>query len=357
MDDLTREFLIESQEGLDRMERCLTELESKPSDTGLLAEIFRTVHTIKGTVGFLGFKRLEKLAHSGENLLGLLREGKLAADGQVITGLLQLQDGLRAILKLIEGEGNEGEDTDAVLIDRLVELQAPAMAGQGGRGRSGHPTATVILDQAFAGQAGPAVVDPAPTAATPGPGQVGASPTRTDVQGEEDRYRDEKNQGEENQDRQDSDRKDKGPGRDASKLKSVSAGTAAESTLRVDVTLLNRMMNLVGELVLPPRKDSGDASGDMQRARGGRTVWSSDHAHLGDCGQGQATAGATGAGIYWRHGALSRRCADNGEPALSAGSAAEGWAPGHPGAGELRRVAWTAGGFGGRGADGFVFGV
>jgi HPt (histidine-containing phosphotransfer) domain-containing protein len=95
MDDLTREFLIESQEGLDRMERCLTELESKPSDTGLLAEIFRTVHTIKGTTGFLGFKRLEKLAHSGENLLGLLREGKLAADGQVITGLLQLQDGLR----------------------------------------------------------------------------------------------------------------------------------------------------------------------------------------------------------------------------------------------------------------------
>ena len=53
MDDLTREFLIESQEGLDRMERCLTELESKPSDTGLLADIFRTVHTIKGTTGFL----------------------------------------------------------------------------------------------------------------------------------------------------------------------------------------------------------------------------------------------------------------------------------------------------------------
>jgi two-component system chemotaxis sensor kinase CheA len=250
MDDLTREFLIESQEGLDRMERCLTELESKPSDTGLLAEIFRTVHTIKGTVGFLGFKRLEKLAHSGENLLGLLREGKLAADGQVITGLLQLQDGLRSILKSIEDEGSEGEDTDAVLIDRLVELQVPAMAAQGGRGRSAHPTATVILDQAFAGEAGPAVVDPAPTAATPGPGQVGASSMRTNVQGEEDRYRGEKNQGEENQDRQDSERKDKGPGRDASKLKSVSAGTAAESTLRVDVALLNRMMNLVGELVL-----------------------------------------------------------------------------------------------------------
>ena len=86
MDELTREFLIESQEGLDRMERCLTELEERPRDTALLAEIFRSVHTIKGTTGFLGFKRLEKLAHAGENLLGLLRDGKLTADAPIITG-------------------------------------------------------------------------------------------------------------------------------------------------------------------------------------------------------------------------------------------------------------------------------
>ena len=82
MDDLTREFLIESQEGLDRMERCLTDLEERPQDTELLAEIFRSVHTIKGTTGFLGFKRLEKLAHAGENLLGLLRDGKMTADAR-----------------------------------------------------------------------------------------------------------------------------------------------------------------------------------------------------------------------------------------------------------------------------------
>src|ERR1700678_2204545 len=108
MDDLTREFLIESQEGLDRMERCLTDLEERPQDTALLAEIFRSVHTIKGTTGFLGFKRLEKLAHSGENLLGLLREGKLTADGPITTGLLQLLDGLRCILSNIESDGDEG---------------------------------------------------------------------------------------------------------------------------------------------------------------------------------------------------------------------------------------------------------
>jgi two-component system chemotaxis sensor kinase CheA len=123
MDELTREFLIESQEGLDRMERCLTELEVRPGDSGLLAEIFRAVHTIKGTTGFLGFRRLETLAHTGENLLGLLRGGKVAADRRVITGLLELLDGLRLILKGIEADGSEGDGSDAELIEKLGWLQ------------------------------------------------------------------------------------------------------------------------------------------------------------------------------------------------------------------------------------------
>ena len=128
MDELTREFLIESQEGLDRMERCLTDLEERPKDAGLIGEIFRSVHTIKGTTGFLGFKRLEKLAHAGENLLGQLREGKLTANRPIITGLLHLLDGLRSILKTIEADSNEGEGEDAGLISRLEQLQLPAKA-------------------------------------------------------------------------------------------------------------------------------------------------------------------------------------------------------------------------------------
>jgi two-component system chemotaxis sensor kinase CheA len=79
VDDLIREFLIESHVGLDQMERCLTELEERPADAELLANIFRSVHTIKGTTGFLGYARLESLSHAGENLLGLLRDGKLVA--------------------------------------------------------------------------------------------------------------------------------------------------------------------------------------------------------------------------------------------------------------------------------------
>jgi len=108
VDELTKEFLAESLEGLDRMDRCLTELEHRPADKELLGEIFRSVHTIKGTTGFLGFTRLEKLAHAGETLLGSLRDGRLTANAPLVSGLLRLMDGLRAILQLIELTGGEG---------------------------------------------------------------------------------------------------------------------------------------------------------------------------------------------------------------------------------------------------------
>jgi two-component system, chemotaxis family, sensor kinase CheA len=231
MDELTREFLIESQEGLDRMERCLTDLETRPDDAALIAEVFRSVHTVKGTTGFLGFKRLEKLAHSGENLLGLLREGKIAATAEVITALLQLLDGLRAILKSIEAEGNEGDGSDEELIAHLEQLrarenEADSKSAARARPHSAKPRKTApsefsASDIPAAADAGavPALVATAPASATPAP--TPATPT-TEVQA---------------------------PAASASP-RADQAGSAAESTLRVDVALLNRMMNLVGELVL-----------------------------------------------------------------------------------------------------------
>ena len=216
MDELTREFLIESQEGLDRMERCLTDLEERPQDAGLIGEIFRSVHTIKGTTGFLGFKRLETLAHAGENLLGQLREGKLTANRPIITGLLHLLDGLRSILKTIEADSNEGEGEDTGLIGRLEELQVPAQA------RAKHPaharagaTSALVLP-AEPERAQPAVLESVPEE----PAQAATPAPMAPVEAEGDQVR------------------------------PRAQGTAAESTLRVDVTLLNRMMNLVGELVL-----------------------------------------------------------------------------------------------------------
>jgi len=241
MDELTREFLIESQEGLDRMERCLTELEERPEDAGLIGDIFRSVHTIKGTTGFLGFKRLEKLAHAGENLLGQLREGKLRADGPITTGLLQLMDGLRSILKTIETQDSEGEGEDTLLIERLEELQIPAQAKQvrvrAGAHAAEPPTQPPHLqhgtwqEQAAGLEPHPATAQPmlaeAATPAAPAPEQpLQATPLATQEKSPDE------------------------PSAEAAKPRTPIVGTAAESTLRVDVTLLNRMMNLVGELVL-----------------------------------------------------------------------------------------------------------
>src|SRR5580658_3216460 len=100
------------------MELCLSELEQRPGDGELVAEIFRAVHTIKGTTGFLGFDRLQALAHTGESLLGALREGEIGVTSALISGLLALLDRLRAILRLIEETGREGDrstDDDAEL--------------------------------------------------------------------------------------------------------------------------------------------------------------------------------------------------------------------------------------------------
>jgi len=230
MDELTREFLIESQEGLDRMERCLTELEERPEDAGLIGEIFRAVHTIKGTTGFLGFTRLEKLAHAGENLLGLLREGKLTADRPTVTGLLELLDGLRSILKSIETQENEGEGGDAVLIGRLEVLQAPRGAEQTGPSemhipaRASAAAGTKPRDRAKASAAAPVLPSPTIPAPPPTAEPAAAPPPPPAPEPEQAAV--------------------------PSKSPGAAGGTAVESTLRVDVTLLNRMMNLVGELVL-----------------------------------------------------------------------------------------------------------
>ena len=243
MEELTREFLIESQEGLDRMERCLTDLEERPHDAGLIGEIFRAVHTIKGTTGFLGFKRLEKLAHAGENLLGFLREGKLTANEPIITGLLQLLDGLRSILKTIEAEDSEGAGDDAVLIGCLEELQLPAQAGakKPAHARSGvraaafpsAPTNPAGLNSAQPVVPGSLLAAPAMVAPLPATNPSSA-PTPALVQPAEPvaaaalAFREAEGEA----------------------VRPRVQGTAAESTLRVDVAVLNRMMNLVGELVL-----------------------------------------------------------------------------------------------------------
>jgi len=121
--DIVKEFLQESYENLDRLDRELVGLEKNPRDADALASVFRTIHTIKGTCGFLGFDKLEKVAHVGENLLTRLRDGKLLLNPEITTGLLSMVDAVRQMLKEIESTGQDGDDTFPELLQRLAGLR------------------------------------------------------------------------------------------------------------------------------------------------------------------------------------------------------------------------------------------
>ncbi len=174
MDEIVAEFLVESVESLDRLDRDLLALEREPGSRDVLASIFRTVHTIKGTCGFLGFGRLERVAHAAESLLAGLRDGSRSMTPEIAEVLLRTGDALRAMLDRIAATGAEGEDAHDDVVRDLSRL----------RGGSAEGFAAPVLP------------------ATPATGR------------------------------------------------SERRGSVADTTIRVDVGLLDRLMTVVGELVL-----------------------------------------------------------------------------------------------------------
>src|SRR4051794_29241751 len=108
LDDIVEEFLVESHENLDQLDTDLVALEQEPNSRERLSSIFRTIHTIKGTSGFLAFNRLEEVAHVGENMLSRLRDGALDLTPRRTDALLQMVDTIRALLAAIEASGGEG---------------------------------------------------------------------------------------------------------------------------------------------------------------------------------------------------------------------------------------------------------
>jgi two-component system chemotaxis sensor kinase CheA len=102
MDDLLSEFLTETNEGLAVLDVELVKLEQNPNDHELLSNIFRLMHTIKGTCGFLGLPRLEAVAHAGENVLGKIRDGEFVATPGAVSLILECLDAIRSILTVLE---------------------------------------------------------------------------------------------------------------------------------------------------------------------------------------------------------------------------------------------------------------
>ncbi|MCA9099469.1 MAG: Hpt domain-containing protein, partial [Planctomycetaceae bacterium] len=91
-DEILQEFLAESWENLSQLDTEIVALEKEPTNADLLASIFRTIHTIKGTCGFLGLTELGSVAHSGENVLGKMRDGELAVTPDAISIVLESVD-------------------------------------------------------------------------------------------------------------------------------------------------------------------------------------------------------------------------------------------------------------------------
>src|ERR1700720_4025457 len=127
MDDLLREFLTETSESLDTVDNQLVRFEQEPNNAKILDNVFRLVHTIKGTCGFLGLPRLEALAHAGETLMGKFRDG-MPVTAEAVTLILGSIDRIKEILGGLEATEAEPEGNDQDLIVQLHQMVERGMA-------------------------------------------------------------------------------------------------------------------------------------------------------------------------------------------------------------------------------------
>ncbi|HEX3152756.1 MAG TPA: chemotaxis protein CheA [Gemmataceae bacterium] len=231
MNEVVREFLLETNENLGQLDLDLVTLEKDPAEKETLARVFRTLHTVKGTAGFLGLPKLQAIAHSGENLLGRIRAGELTFGPEIATTLLHVVDSIRQVLAALESSGGTGEGSADITelvqtLDRLAQRSGPTPP----------PVLTVRPEPtsppAPAPLPPPPVVtirpEPAPLPPPP-PAPVRLSPTI--VAPPDANFA----------------RTTDAPAPEPAEIR---APTVADTSVRVDVGLLDKLMNLVGELVL-----------------------------------------------------------------------------------------------------------
>jgi two-component system, chemotaxis family, sensor kinase CheA len=214
MDEITKEFLVESYENLDRLDQDLLTLEKDPYSKETIASIFRTIHTVKGTSGFLGFKKLEAVTHVGESLLSKMRDEVITINPEIASALLATGDAVRFMLAQIESTGETGDKDHGELIELLTRLN--------GGGTAPTPAKAMVSEAKPAAPtptATPSVSAQAPVVSTTSAPAPTAAPA-AEVH--------------------------------APAIESAEArnSSVSDSTIRVDVGLLDKLMNLVGELVL-----------------------------------------------------------------------------------------------------------
>jgi two-component system chemotaxis sensor kinase CheA len=265
VDEVIAEFLVESHENLDQLDRDLVALEREPGNRDLVASIFRTIHTIKGTCGFLAFHQLEAVTHAGENLLARIRDGRLELDAERANVLLAMVDVVRTLLGEIEATGAEGSHDHSALVARINASMEPSPTPAATTVSATEPVSEMTEadvpsdvdgvhdqqsidssteDNVITSESDESAADdkPKPVAkrasrakeVKPTESVAAAVPTdiatpsapAADVQG------------------------DDADDHDAAKHDGDGRRSVADSTLRVDVDLLDTLMRLVGELVL-----------------------------------------------------------------------------------------------------------
>ncbi|PIR00104.1 MAG: histidine kinase [Nitrospinae bacterium CG11_big_fil_rev_8_21_14_0_20_45_15] len=264
MDAIIGEFLVESYENLDQLDLDLVKLEQNPKETSILASIFRTIHTIKGTCGFLGFSKLESIAHVGENLLSKLRDGELTLNPTSTSALLAMVDAIRQILDCLENERNEGNVDYSKLVETLTRLQNgesvevseidPAAAKTASTETVAEETPEPVAEETPepVAEETPAVAEEPEVAevvaeATPEPvSEDDDSTVEVEQRGKDRREGDPVKEAEHLA--QHGERREESQRRQSEPQKS--GGGVADTSIRVDVSLLDTLMNLVGELVL-----------------------------------------------------------------------------------------------------------
>ncbi len=266
MDDLLRDFLTETVEGLSMLDQELVKLEKSPNDPELLANIFRTVHTIKGTCGFLGLPRLESVAHSGENLLGKFRDGDIEVTPEAVTLILEAFDVIKMIVSTIEETEAEPEGDDSGLISRL-----DAMVEGGGGTASTASEAAAAMEAAFQAASAPEPTDqPADQPAADGEAQPEA-----EAQPEDQPEAEAQAEAAPPADKQEEPKKAPpaaAKATDQAETPAKESAVAAKS-IRVNVDLLEELMNMVSELVLTRNQllqilrmqDESDFAAPLQR--------------------------------------------------------------------------------------------
>src|SRR5262249_45428463 len=234
MNEVIREFLIESHENLAQLDLDLVSLEKDPREAETLARVFRTLHTVKGPTGVLGLQRLQAVSHAAENLLSWLRDGALVFNPTIASALLAVVDALRKMLASVEARETDGDEDFVALIENLERLRSGGAAPA--------PVAPAAVASAPAVPAPAAPVPPAAATVLRSVGaearseaarqsRLGAAPLASppSVAGVE---------------------AQRGPGATTAEPAEPRAPAVADSAIRVDVGLLDKLMTLVGELVL-----------------------------------------------------------------------------------------------------------